>query len=156
MSYPELGYAPTVRQRLRYLFAPVFGIKADTDGSSGYFSSDEPLASTTPSKYITLTSVDTELRHFEILEVRHRLNPTNSVTYQLYLLEKAETNAVLRPGYVVYDSGSGKSGGTSYQVTNLFAEANLHEAGKLYYLIDWSGDPGTTTGYIIVKGRRLW
>jgi len=59
---------------------------------------------------------------------------------------------------VVFDSLSGKTKGSRYisiRGNQLPIEVNLAEAGRLYYLIDWSADPGVTPGYIVVRGRVL-
>ena len=90
--------------------------------------------------------------------IRFYMNPTNNVTYELYLLEGSYANIVQSSSSVVFDSLGGKVKGSRYisiRGNQLPIEVSLAEAGKLYYLIDWSADPGVTPGYIVVRGRVL-
>jgi len=131
----------------------VYGELVDVDGSSGYFNLDQPLG-TKPTLYVTLNPV----KRFMLENVRFYMDPANDVTYQLYLLEGSYANIVQSSSSVVFDSLSGKTKGTKYisiRGNQLPIEVNLAEAGRLYYLIDWSGAPGVTPGYIVVRGRVL-
>ena len=133
----------------------VYGELVDVDGGGGYFSQDQPLG-TKPTLYIALTPA--RVKNFMLENVRFYMNPTNNVTYELYLLEGSYPNIVESSSSVVFDSLGGKTKGSRYisiRGNQLPIEVNLAEAGKLYYLIDWSADPGITPGYIVVRGRVL-
>ena len=133
----------------------VYGELVDIDGSGGHFSSDQPLG-TKPTLYLTLTPA--RVKNFMLENVRFYMNPTNNVTYELYLLEGSYANIVESSSSVVFDSLGGKTKGSRYisiRGNQLPIEVNLAEAGRLYYLIDWSADPGVTPGYIVVRGRVL-
>ena len=60
---------------------------------------------------------------------------------------------------IVWTSGAGMVDSTRYVRTNNEDElpkiVNLAEAGKLYYMMIWTGAPGNTPGYIKVKGRKM-
>jgi len=133
----------------------IYGTKLDTDGTSDYFETDQALGAT-PTLYIPLTPSD--VKNFVLESVRFYMNPTNAVTYQLYLLEDAQADDVTSYGNVVFDSGSGKAADTIYITARgdkLPMLAKLATAGRLYYMIDWSGAPGNTPGFIEIRGRVM-
>lgn len=132
----------------------VTGEKVDTDGTGNYFETDQPLGAATPTLYMELDSPASRLL---LEEVRYMLDPTDSETYELYLLEGPEADAVTRKSKVVFDSGVGKTKGKMYIATmgqgKLPILCELDTRGRLYYMVDWSGTPGNTPGYIKVRGR---
>ncbi|GAI89576.1 unnamed protein product, partial [marine sediment metagenome] len=122
----------------------VHGEKLDSDGTSDYFETDQPLG-TTPTLYIPLTPTNVE--KFVLESVRFYFNMSNSVTFQLYLLRGARADNVTSYSDIVFDSGSGKSRDIIYIVARgdkLPIVVNLVEAGKLFYMLDFSGAPGNT------------
>lgn len=133
----------------------VYGEKLDSDGTSDYFETDQPLG-TTPTLYIPLTPTDIE--KFVLESVRFYMNPTNAVTYQLYLLVDAQADDVTSYSNVVFDSGAGMADDVVYITARgdkLPMLAKLATAGRLYYMIDWSGAPGNTPGFIEIRGRVM-
>jgi len=155
----SISSSMTVRQRLNRLYVPIIFRLVDEDGTGNKFETDQPLSSATPSLSITATTVNFPIKHFVLEEVRYYFAATNSVTFELYLLEKAESSAVARRSYVGFDSGSGKLRDTMYLSSGegwkLPVVMNLDEENKIYYMIDWSGAPGNTPGYIVAKGWAL-
>ena len=134
----------------------VCGIKLDADGTGNVFEDDEPLATTTPSLFINLTPATATAISVE--SIRYYMNPTAAVTYELYLLEGAQADAVTRYSQLVFDSEAAQADDTIYLVSRgdkLPHIINLETAGRLYYMLDWSAAPGNTPGFIVVRGRVL-
>jgi len=131
----------------------VTGTALDKDGSGNIFKDDQPIATTTPTHYITL---DPQCKKFMLNDVKYRFEAAAVETFQLYLLEDADATAILRRRDVIYNSGTGKTGSTDYHDTpdgRVPVLVKLVTAGRLYYLLDWSGAPGNTPGYIVVRGE---
>lgn len=133
----------------------VYGSLIDTDGSGNYFETDQPLG-TTPTKYIQL--YPTDVKKFRLDSIRYYFEAANSVTFELYLLEASNANDVQSKADVVWDSDSQKARNTMYISLNTIRvpiDVNLTDAGKLYYLVDWSAACGNTPGYLEVRGEKL-
>lgn len=134
----------------------VYGSKIDSDGSSGYFTTDQPLG-TQPTLSMTLTP--STAKRFMLESVRFYMNPTAAVTYQLLLSERSSSDTVTSYGDIVFDSGAGMADDTIYIVSRgdkLPHLVVLSTAATLYYQIDWSGAPGDTSGYILIRGRNMY
>jgi len=133
----------------------ITGELLDADGSDTAFETDKAIGAT-PTQYITL---DQEVEYFELTEVRWYMNPTNGVTYQLYLLEAAIADNVTSLGRILFDSGAGQVKGEPYiepeGYGKLPVKCKLAVAGRISILQDWSGAPSTTPGYIKVRGRQV-
>lgn len=139
----------------------------DLDGSAASFSVDQPLASTTPTLYLLLDVLErgelanlnpASTRKIVIDDVKYRFQATNNETFQLYLLERTRADAVGRRSDVIYDSGVLRTRNTDYHETadgRVPSYGYLYQIPRLYYMIDWSGDPGTTPGFLTVRGRVL-
>jgi len=128
----------------------------DGDGSGHKFDVDQPLLTTTPTLYLTLD--DPTVKYLEITDILFRFEAANGVTFQLYLLSDAQATALTRRSNVVYDSGSGKVRDTDYHETpngRTPTVVKLATAGRLYYMIDWSAVPGITSGFLVIRGRRM-
>ena len=97
--------------------------------------------------------------HFvRITNVHHRLNPTNAVTYDLYLYGAADggANSYELESDKFYDSNEVIADcvdDTEY-LYECDRTAFLGTGGLIYYVIDWSAAPGDTTGFIEVCGER--
>jgi len=134
----------------------MYADKMDADGSLNYFETDQPIG-TLPTLY--MVPVPASTTKFTIETIRHYMDSANNRTYELYLLEAANADDIENLGDVVFDSGAGKADVTPYSVIagdasgKLPIHVNLEEAGKLFYMIDWSDTPGDTKGYIKVRGR---
>lgn len=130
--------------------------KMDLDGTLNYFETDQPIG-TTPSLY--LVPVPASTTKFVIESVRYYMASANNRTYELYLLEASNADDIENLGDVVFDSDALQADATAYTVIGgdasgkLPMHVNLKDAGKLYYMIDWSDTPGNTKGYIKVRGR---
>jgi hypothetical protein len=143
----------------------VIGEKLDYDGTANYFETDQAFG-TTPTLTMSLTNNSViPISKFLLTEVNYQLDPTNAVTYQLYLLEAASADDYQSAGDVIFDSGAAQAdnthylwvqGGsgttTSYKLPRI---VNLSVVNTLYYMIDWSGAPGDTKGYIKIRGYLL-
>ena len=136
----------------------VYADLVDTDGTGNKFETDQPIGGT-PTLYLTVYPALT--KRFKITSVRYYMNPTAAETYELYLFEQASADNVQNLADVVFDSGAAQADSTSYAVIEgdasgkLPIEVNLADSAKLYYQLDWSGAPGNTPGYIVVRGEKL-
>lgn len=144
----------------------VYGVKIDSDGSSSYFRN---MSDDTPPVFVdqpagtqaTLSMVlsPTTAKRFLLESIRFYMNCTNVVTYTLYLLERSSSDSVTSVSDIVFDSGAGKADDVFYIVSRgdkLPHVVTLDEAGTIYYMLDWTGDPGLTSGYIIIRGRNYY
>jgi len=122
---------------------------------------------TTPTLGITLSSTmpNKQVTKFLLTEVQYHLNPTNAVTYTLYLLEASNADDMESSSDVVFETASAQADDIRYHHVQagfgttasykLPVVCELENLNKLWYLIDWSGAPGSITGYIKVKGQLL-
>lgn len=132
-------------------------IEEYTSGAPGYFETDQ-VWGTLP----TLSFVGTPaVRHVMIHTVKYQITPTAGETYQLWLLEGASDNDEQSEAEIIFASAAGQVGGTIYQwgaggaPAKLPVLARLTTAGEIYYMIDWTGAPGNSSGYIRVYGEVL-
>ena len=128
----------------------------DEDGSGNLFDVDQPLDVTTPTLYLTLD--DPTAKYIEITDVLFRFEADNIETFQLYLLSDTQAVALTRRSNVVYNSGDGKTRSVDYHETSYGRTptvVKLATAGRLYYMIDWSGAPGVTPGFLVIRGKRM-
>lgn len=151
----------------------VSGEKADYDGSNGYFTTDQSWGAT-PTLSMTVTSSlpNVAVKKFRLEQVQYQLNPTNTVTYELFLLEASNADNYESASDLVFDSGSAQAddkkyihvqggysedgaSGSTKQGFKLPIIVELEEEGKLYYMINWSAAPATTLGFIKVRGTLL-
>lgn len=141
----------------------IYGSKIDTDGALEYFegkfgggSGGSDALGDTPVGYIQV--YPTDVFKFRLETLRYYCNPTGGVTYNLYLFEQASAGDVQNLADIVFDSDAAQVDSESYIAVSgnkLPIDVKLTDAGKLYYIIDWTGDPGTTPGYIEMRGRKL-
>jgi len=127
--------------------------KEDFDGTGNYFETSQAYTDT-PTLYMTARP-DTLIQGI-LKRVHWRLNPSNAVTYQLYLFSDAVADNYGSEMAKIFDSTDVVALGaddTEYdaEVTTPF---KLASPGKIYYLITWSGAPGDTLGYIEASGER--
>lgn len=140
----------------RRFYAVLWQIIAATPG---YFGTDEALGATPTIPFVG--EPRWTAKHVRITTIKHQFTPTNAVTYQLYLLEDATANDEQSEAEVIYDSGSGQVSGQMYIVvpggspSKLPVDARLTDPGTIWILVDWSGNPGSTSGYIKVYGEVL-
>ena len=132
----------------------------DAAGTGNYFETDEAMGAT-PTLYMSLVPSDVE--RFVLDEISYRMEAANAVTFQLYLLEDASADDLTQLSDVIFDSGAAQARNTTYNISPTGAHTTLvprnvklATAGKLYYMIDWSGAPGNTPGFIYIKGRKLY
>lgn len=136
----------------------IYGELVDTDGTGDYFETDQAIGAT-PTLYLQM--YPTTIKKFKINSIRYYMNQSNAVTYELYLLENNSADNVQNLADVVFDSGPLQADSVSYMVIEgdgsgkLPIIVNLADAGKLYYQVDWSGTPGNTPGYVLVRGEKL-
>lgn len=162
----------TVRTATNRIAAVIIGDKVDAAGTSNYFETDDdaPLTST-PTLTIPITSnVAKEITRFKITEIRYYMNPTNAVTYTLYLFEGATADDATHLSELVFQSPAAQADSTLYwyregysgtpdTIATLDASlpviVNLSKANSLYYTINWSGAPANTPGFIKIRGELL-
>lgn len=87
-----------------------------------------------------------------IHRIHHRLNPTNAVTYTLRLWQAAIAADYASNMNMLYESPPLRADDTDYDVGELMIPFVLAETGNLYYSVEWTGAPGTTTGFVAVSG----
>ena len=93
-----------------------------------------------------------------ITNVHFRLNPTNAVTYDLYLYGSADgaVNTYQLESDKFFDSNeilANMADDIEY-LREVDRVAWLDDPARIWYVIDWSAAPGDTTGYIEVCGER--
>ena len=125
----------------------------------------------TPTLYMSVTcNTGYPVKAFQLDEVLYNMNPTNAVTYQLWLLEQSSADDDQQLADIVFASPAAQADDVTYRKYGHSEQAdfaapteafylprlvNLTEPGKLYYMIDWTGAPGVTAGFIKIRGRLL-
>ena len=137
---------------------PIFSLEIfkgeilDAAGAGDYFETDQAVTDT-PTLYMTLSAA---LTRIYVDRVHVNLTPTNAVTYNFYLFTDAQADNVTSEGLKIFDSTdfypAGMASGMEYEFMDMATPAVLTTAGRIYYLIDWSGAPGNTPGYLKVFG----
>ena len=161
----------TVRTATNRMSTVVLADKLDYAGTLNYFETSQAITDTATLTIDVVTNITgLKPKRFWIDEIRYYMNPTNPVTYTLYLLEGAAVDDLTQKSKVVWQSAAGMVDGTEYVWRHVgfgsFPNPNTVDAslpcicaldtvGKLYYIITWTGAPGDTPGYIKVKGRLL-
>ena len=150
---------------MRYFsFTPVGTFYAELldDSTNDDFESDEPFADgNAPTKSITAANdvfIPSSVHYCIIDEIYYMMNPTNAVTYQLYLLEDDTAAALTEQSNLIYESGAGKADSVLYREhagssAKVPAYAHLTDISTIYFKLDWTGAPGNTTGLIRIRGR---
>jgi len=132
-------------------------IEEYTSGAPGYFETDEAMGDIPTQSFVGAPAV----LNIRIHTIKWQISPTAAETYQLYLLERASANDEQQESDIIFDSGAGMIGGKIYtQVpggspAKLPIDAKLDAGGEIFYMTDWSGAPGATSGYIKVYGEVL-
>jgi len=148
---PHLALELIARQNQMVEFSLV-----DADGTGNKFETEQAITDTPT---LLLTPSDPYCKRFEITEIMFYMNPANAVTPEILLFEDAVADNVTSLSKIVWTSGAGMVDSTRYVRTNNEDElpkiVNLAAAGKLYYMMIWTGAPGNTPGYIKVKGRKM-
>ena len=132
-------------------------IEEYTSGAPGYFEHDRAMGELPVESFVGVPGV-TKLR---IHTIKYQITPTAAETYQLYLLEAASANDEQQESDIFFDSGAGQVAGQPYiwvpggSPAKLPIDVNLAEAGKIWYMTDWSGAPGASSGYIKIYGEVL-
>lgn len=163
----------SVRTGVNRISTVVNGEKLTVDGAAGgvYFETDQALG-TLPTLYISLTTGTNEpVKKFLLEDVQYYMNPTAAETYQLYLLEAATGDDVEQLTDMAFWSPAAQADSVTYRYASSGYQAAVGTAevaqykmpkivqlatpGRLYYMLDWSGAPGVTPGFIRVRGRLL-
>jgi len=135
----------------------VYGKVLDADGSLNYFETDQAI---TDIATLYMTLFPTNIKKFKLTSVKFYMDPTNAVTYELYLLSNTVADDITNLSYVVFDSDAAKADSVAYVYTGsnsikVPTDVLLEVPGRLYYMIDWSGAPGDTKGYLDVRGEAM-
>lgn len=130
--------------------------KRDYDGTADYFETDQALGDT-PTLYMTAFQLANKIR---IDQIRYQMTPTNDETYRLFLFRDAQADDQRNESNIIFDSGAGRVSGEIYNEVGAASNKvpvtdELETAGRIYYLLDWTGAPGDTTGYIKIYGEIL-
>ncbi len=126
-------------------------------GADNYFETDQAMGDTPTLSFVGAPAV----LNIRIHTIKWQMNPTAAETYQLYLLERASTDDQQQESDIIFDSGAGMVGGTIYtQVpggspAKLPIDVKLDDLGEIFYMLDWTGAPGNTGGYIKIYGEVL-
>ena len=152
--------------------ATIIAEKLDYDGTANVFETDQAITDTATLTIDVSCNLSGKIipSRFWVDEVRYYMDQTNAVTYTLYLLEGPTADDVTQHSDVFFESPAAQADVTEYvwrpgglgTFPNLATADNtlpcivdLHTSGKIYYILDWSGAPGDTPGYIKIKGRLL-
>lgn len=157
MSYPERGGIkhPVDFQEV------LFKAWISDDSTSDVFEDDQAHADgNVQTHYVNISPP--WAKAVRITKVHFMMNPTAAETYQLYLYERATAVALTQQMDLIYTSGAGmadsveyiETGGASAKVP---VDAFLHQnyPSTIYFLLDWTGAPGATTGFIELRGIVL-
>lgn len=141
----------------------VYGSVVDTDGTGTQFegvagggSAGSDALGDTPVSFVQL--YPTTMSKFRLDDVKYYCNPTAAETYQLYIFEQASAGDVQNLADMVFDSDGARVDSTNYIAVDdnkLPINVKLADVGKLYYLVDWTGDPGNCPGYLVVRGEAM-
>lgn len=115
--------------------------------SGGELETDEAMTATATR---TLT-IPSWIKCGKITRISYYLDRTNIVTYQLAILEGSNADDVTQMAKEVYRSAAGLLDATKYDDYSERAFI-LDTIAVMYYIIDWSGAPGATIGFIVVEG----
>lgn len=135
----------------------ITGILRSLTGAPAVFETDYAITDT-PVMEIPITPM---VEQFLLTEVMWYMNPTNAVTYRVYLLEDAVADDLESLSGVIFDTGAAQADSVLYQEighaasTKLPKIVELATPGTMRVLQDWSGAPGVTPGFIRVKGYAL-
>ena len=128
----------------------------DEDGTDNVFETSQAITDTPT---LTITLDDPHCSRFLLEEIYFYMNPTNAVTYELYLLEAASADDVISLSKIVFDSGALMADSQGYIVCKgqgkLPRIVDLAVTGKIYYLLTWTGAPGNTPGLLKGRGRKM-
>lgn len=115
-----------------------------------------------PTQYI---DADVKLKKGEITEIKYRINPTAAETYALVITEGIGAAAYEIAARVLYASAALLVDDTEYKwpaETHDYTGTTgkpfkpipfvLDTDGRFYIATDWTGAPGNTIGFIIIKG----
>jgi len=161
----------SVRIGVNRLNLVVTGEHLDLAGTSNYFETDQALTTLPTLSMAVSSSTGVQVKKFLLEDVQYMMNPTAAETYQLYLLEDATADDVQQTTDIAFwspaaqaDSVNYRYNSAGYQAATGTAEVaqyklprivELATANKLYYMLDWSGAPGNTPGFIKIRGKLL-
>ena len=128
-------------------------LKLDEAGTLNYFETDQ---AETDTPTLTIKTAPSKVKKGRIRRVHYRLNPTNAVTYDLYIFMASKAGNYESEAMKVFDSNdviADSADDAEYDGQLLDVPFYLEDDGLFYYIINWSGAPGNTTGYIVVEGE---
>jgi hypothetical protein len=169
MSYREK--LPSTQAGTVISNSAVIGNLVDTDGTDNVFETDQALGDT-PTLSIDLSCTsEHKIRKFRLESINYYMNPTAAETYTLYLFEDASADNVQNLADLVFQSPAAQADSTLYWYRSgaygtppgigtvdftIPSIVSLGVPNKIYYLLDWTGAPGNTPGFITVRGRLLY
>lgn len=139
---------------ITYHVKPFFYGLLDEDGSANYFETDQAVTDTPTLKLGGDSSghkhpptLDTGV----IFRIHYYMVPTNAVTYTLRFNSHALAANVHSRMHMLYESPAAQASGTVYD-REVEIPFDLATIGELFFMLDWSGAPGNTYGFIGVSG----
>jgi hypothetical protein len=156
-----------------HICAVASGEKLTLTGGAGevYFETDQAITDTPTLSIVITDNMGNRPRAMLLEEVTFYMNPTNAETYQLYLMQGATAGDLETFTDIVFWSPAAQADSVfySYHASGYQATVSTDEVasyklprvvefaspGILYYMLDWSGAPGVTPGFIKIKGRFL-
>ena len=123
----------------------------DEDGTGTYFETDQAKTDT-PTLYFNAKKPSL-VKSGKVNRIHHRLNPTNAVTYTLRLWWGAYASDYQSNMVMIWESDALRADDTDYDERGFKIPFELIIPGRMYYSIDWTGAPATTTGFIMVTGE---
>jgi hypothetical protein len=128
----------------------------DPDGTLNVFETDQAATDTPTLTLPFLNSVS--LLRGVLDRVHIRLNQANAVTANLYILAGTQADDYQSENRLLFSSldyvPAGLVSTTEYDFVDLKIPFVLDTPATFYYLLDWSGAPGNTPGYLSIFGRR--
>ena len=131
-----------------------------TDASvTGFFEDDEPHADGNAATHYIGINPSWGTSVIKLTKVMFNMDPTNAVTYNLYLLTDNPAAALEEQLCLLYQSEPLRADAIPYMetgnTTKLPVQGRLSTIAWVYFKLDWTGAPGVTTGQIRIEGLVL-
>ena len=136
---------------------PIIGRLIDF-GTADTFETDAADYAATPVQRVVLSR---DVKRFRLEEVRAYMNSANAVTSGIALYEDAQATDVWSYSAMPYKTGDNTSIAKATHVlktindTPLPVTFNLERPGQVWFVQDYSGAPGDTTGYLVLVGKEV-
>ena len=126
--------------------------KLDEDGSGTDFETSKSKTDT-PTLWLNTYYHPLSLTSGLIKRIHYRLNPTNAETYTLRIWSTAVAADYESNMNMLYESPSAQADDEDYDRCELDIPLKLVYPAKIWFSLEWTGAPGTTSGFIVVSGE---